>query len=293
VVVPALEERDGGAPDVSVELINPTTTQVLETRPTKTGEVDLAALFPRLWTMPEAQVLLAQELVGKERVGAPVVLVPMVPPRATTRVEKDGTPQVPPASGRQQVLSGYWTYTDQRVLMRTSRGEMVFALHPEVAPHSVTNFRDLIAKGFYDGIAFHRLSFLTGRTQPDTVMLGDPTGTGMGNPGYCIDFEPSTMKHTYGTLSYARTPADPNSAGSQVVIVLSREAGAKLDGRYAAFGQLVSGSETLTVIAKTPVDADGKPREAVTIDFAKLVDAPPYGEGPRAEADPAERPVTR
>jgi cyclophilin family peptidyl-prolyl cis-trans isomerase len=292
----ALPAPDAEPAKFAVELIAPASGEVLESRPAHEGTVDLAAMFPRLWTTESPQVLYAQAVVGKERIGAPVVLVPMITPPYAPRVERDGTPRLnpPSAPGKTSVLAGYWTYTEQRVEIDTNKGRLVFALHPEGAPKSVENFRDLVAKGFYDGVLVHRVASLSGRTLPDIIQFGDPTGTGLGGPGYFIDYEPSPLKHGFGTLSYART-SDPNSAASQVFICLGRESGgrAQLDGKYTVFGQLITGAETLVAISKTPVDADGKPKLPVVIESAKLVDAPPFGTGPKPEMDPFEKPSGR
>jgi cyclophilin family peptidyl-prolyl cis-trans isomerase len=292
---------------VSVQLIVPATGQVLDTRQANAGNagmIDLAELFPRLWSAETSQVLYAQAVAsfgsagGKEpdkgeRLGPPIVLVPMAAPRYAPRMDRDGTPVVNPAPApKARVLAGYWTYLDQRVEIVTSKGRLVFAMRPDAAPNSVDNFRTLVSRGFYDGIPIHRIASLSGRTLPDIVQFGDPTGTGQGGPGYYIDFEPSPIKHAYGTLSYART-SDPNSAGSQVLIALGRDGGAQLDGRYTVFGQLVSGTETLEALSKVATDADGKPRDAVTIESAKLLDAPPFGEGPKPEVSPLEKPPER
>ena len=86
-------------------------------------------------------------------------------------------------------------------------------LYPEIAPNTVRNFISLVKKGFYDGVIFHRVipGFM--------IQGGDPTGTGMGGPGYSIEGEftsngfQNDLKHTRGVLSMARA-MDPNSAGS-------------------------------------------------------------------------------
>ena len=286
-----LAGAESGGPEQTIELINPTTAQVVEARPVKPGEVDLAEIVPRLWTNDSAQVYCVQAVVGKERVGPPLVLTPMVAPRYVSRLERDGTPQLPPVA-KSRVLSGYWMYSEQRAVVRSSKGELVFALRPDAAPTSVAHFRTLIEKQFYSGIRVHRIVSLSGRTLPDIVQFGDPTGTGQGGPGYFIDYEPSPLRHGFGSLSFART-SEPNSAGSQVIVALGREAATQLDGKYTVFGQLVSGAETLAAIAKTPVDADGKPRGALTIESVTLVDAPPFGAGPKPETDPFDKPTTR
>ena len=90
-------------------------------------------------------------------------------------------------------------------------------LYPEIAPTSVNNFVNLVQKGFYDGLIFHRViaGFM--------IQGGDPEGTGMGGPGYSIKGEfasngfKNDLKHTRGVLSMARSMR-PDSAGSQFFI---------------------------------------------------------------------------
>ncbi|MBP3319977.1 MAG: peptidylprolyl isomerase, partial [Ruminiclostridium sp.] len=97
-------------------------------------------------------------------------------------------------------------------------GKIVAELYPEVAPISVNNFISLIKKGFYDGIIFHRV--ISGFM----IQGGDPQGTGMGGPGYCIKGEfaqngvKNDLSHKRGVLSMARTMV-PNSVGSQFFIM--------------------------------------------------------------------------
>ena len=135
-------------------------------------------------------------------------------------------------------------------------GEIRAELYPEIAPETVKNFLDLVKKGFYDGIIFHRVipGFM--------IQGGDPEGTGMGGPGYTIRGEfaangfKNDLKHERGVLSMART-MDPNSAGSQFFIM---HADANyLDGQYAAFGKVISGIETVDKIASEPTDYSDRP----------------------------------
>lgn len=271
-------------------LIAASTGAVLESRPVTAGEVDAAQVFPRVWKTDQPQVLFIQAALdakGEKRVGPATVLVPMLTPRYATHTDRTGMPVLTPPP-KQRIFSGYWTFKDQHALVKTSKGDLEFALRVDAAPNSVLEFRDLVAKGFYSGIAVHRIASLSGQTLPDIVQFGDPTGTGLGGPGFMFDFEPSTLKHDYGTLSFART-SDPNSAGSQVIIALNRENTAFLDGRYTTFAQLVAGAEVLTTIAKTPSDADGRPKEAVTIESITLVDAPPRGSEPKPATDPLQK----
>ena len=121
------------------------------------------------------------------------------------------------------------------VTIEMENGEVIRAeLYPEIAPNTVNNFISLIQKGFYDGVIFHRVipGFM--------IQGGDPQGTGMGGPGYCIRGEFShngfanDLKHTPGVLSMARTMVK-DSAGSQFFIM--HQTSPHLDGEYAAFGQ--------------------------------------------------------
>jgi peptidylprolyl isomerase len=115
------------------------------------------------------------------------------------------------------------------------------------------------------------------------VQTGDPTGTGRGGSGDLTDFERSTLAHTRGVVSMARLPDDPNTNGSQFLICLSREACAKLDGRYTSFGTVVEGLETLDAIASTPLapaEDEGlsvpqRPIRPPVLHEARAVDAPP------------------
>ena len=122
-------------------------------------------------------------------------------------------------------------------------------LYPEIAPNTVRNFVSLVKKGFYDGVIFHRVipGFM--------IQGGDPTGTGMGGPGYCIEGEftsngfKNDLKHTRGVLSMARA-MDPNSAGSQFFIM--HMDAPHLDKQYAAFGKVTEGMDVVDAIARTP-----------------------------------------
>ena len=137
-------------------------------------------------------------------------------------------------------------------------GKIVAELYPEVAPISVNNFISLIKKGFYDGIIFHRV--ISGFM----IQGGDPQGTGMGGPGYCIKGEfaqngvKNNLSHKRGVLSMARTMV-PNSAGSQFFIMHAD--GDFLDGQYAAFGAVTEGMDVVDAIAAVKTDRMDKPHD--------------------------------
>ena len=131
-------------------------------------------------------------------------------------------------------------------------------LYPEVAPNTVNNFISLINKGFYDGLIFHRV------IRGFMIQGGDPKGSGIGGPGYCIKGEfaqngfKNELKHDKGVLSMARTMA-PNSAGSQFFIM--HDKAPHLDGAYAAFGKVIEGLDVIDSIAAVRTDYNDRPRE--------------------------------
>lgn len=136
-------------------------------------------------------------------------------------------------------------------------GKMTLELYPETAPITVANFVKLAKSGFYDGLIFHRV--ISGFM----IQGGDPTGTGMGGPGWNIKGEFSSngvknpLKHTRGVISMARS-ARPDSAGSQFFIM--HKDAPHLDGQYAAFGKMTDGFDTLDEIADTDTDYADRPR---------------------------------
>ena len=129
-------------------------------------------------------------------------------------------------------------------------------LYPEIAPITVQNFIDLVNKGFYNGLCFHRV--ISGFM----IQGGCPEGTGMGGPGYHIKGEfdangvPNPLKHERGVISMARA-YNPNSAGSQFFIM--HQDAPHLDGQYAAFGKVVEGIEVVDEIASVDTDYSDRP----------------------------------
>jgi Peptidyl-prolyl cis-trans isomerase (rotamase) - cyclophilin family len=137
-------------------------------------------------------------------------------------------------------------------------GRMIIELYPETAPQTVANFVELVQKGFYDGLIFHRVipGFM--------IQGGCPQGSGMGGPGYTIKGEfPSNgikneLLHDRGVISMARS-SHPDSAGSQFFIMVARAP--HLDGEYAAFGKVLEGMEVADAIVAVPRDFRDRPFE--------------------------------
>jgi cyclophilin family peptidyl-prolyl cis-trans isomerase len=124
--------------------------------------------------------------------------------------------------------------------METDKGTMVIELFADKTPKTVNNFVFLSREGYYDGVIFHRVinNFM--------VQGGDPTGTGMGGPGYKFgdEFHPSLKHDKQGILSMAN--AGPGTNGSQFFI--THLPTPHLDNRHSVFGQVVEGLDVLMSI---------------------------------------------
>jgi peptidyl-prolyl cis-trans isomerase B (cyclophilin B) len=162
-------------------------------------------------------------------------------------------------------------------VMKTSEGEIVFELWPDVAPKTVENFKKLASSGFYDGTAFHRIvkNFMVQGGDPLTKDPSKESRFGTGGPGYSVKAEFNDRSHERGVLSMARS-ADPDSAGSQFFICLAHVS--RLDHQYTTFGKLIKGDDVLTKLGDTPTTMGGdgaqsKPVKRAAIDSIKIVPA--------------------
>jgi len=147
--------------------------------------------------------------------------------------------------------------------LHTNHGAIELELFDVEAPKTVENFRTLAGDGFYDGVVFHRVI-------PDFMIQGgDPTGTGMGGPGYTFEDEFNDHGVVRGALAMAN--AGPNTNGSQFFIVTA-EATPWLDGKHTVFGQVTNGMDVVDTISQLDTDANDKPREPVLIERVELVE---------------------
>jgi cyclophilin family peptidyl-prolyl cis-trans isomerase len=146
----------------------------------------------------------------------------------------------------------------QVAVFETNMGKFKIELYNDLAPNTVKNFVKLAQKKFYDGIIFHRVI--------DKFMIqgGDPTGTGMGGPGYTIKDEfGKGLKHAKpGMLSMAN--AGPNTGGSQFFITLVPCPW--LDGKHAIFGHVTEGMDIVEKIGKVPTDSQDRPLKKIVIE---------------------------
>lgn len=147
------------------------------------------------------------------------------------------------------------------VVIELENGKKIkLELYPDDAPETVKNFEELVGKGFYDGLTFHRV--ISGFM----IQGGCPEGNGTGNSGTHIKGEflangvVNNIKHERGVLSMARA-ADPNSASCQFFIM--HEDAPYLDGNYAAFGRVIEGMDAVDEIAACETDYSDKPIKPV------------------------------
>lgn len=152
---------------------------------------------------------------------------------------------------------------NRKIKFTTNKGVFIAEMFEDKAPLTTKNFIELTEKGFYDGVIFHRVI--------DEFMIqgGDPTGTGMGGPGYRIkdEFGPGLKHDDEGILSMAN--AGPNTGGSQFFITLAPTPW--LDGHHAIFGKIVEGMDVVRLIGVVPTDFRDRPRQPVVMEKVEVV----------------------
>ncbi len=128
-------------------------------------------------------------------------------------------------------------------------GRVVILMRPDKAPRTVARIKELVRKGFYDGLVFHRVidGFM--------AQTGDPRGDGTGGSGQNLPAEFNSLHHMRGAVSMARA-GDPDSADSQFFIVLKPSL--YLDGQYTVWGRVIEGMEHVDAIKKGDPDRNGQ-----------------------------------
>jgi peptidyl-prolyl cis-trans isomerase B (cyclophilin B) len=272
------------------------------------GEVDLAELFPQIQAINRERpaLLRVQPIVDGAPSGASLLVIPLRN-RDTIRTTRDLRPDGTTAYTRvigwgdqlldpsnedharlkeswaaadPQPLSGFRLMSDVDVVFDTTAGVIRFAMRHDEAPNTARNFVELAQKSFYNGTIVHRIVPADRNGMPFVIQGGDPTGSGDGGPGYDLPLEPSRLPHDFGVISMARNDW-PDSAGSQWFVCLSREATARLDGQYCAFGYAVTGTDAILAIAGGEIadPATGRPKSPEAVKSAFTVPAPPWTPG--------------
>lgn len=168
--------------------------------------------------------------------------------------------------------------SDEVVVMEIQIGRdrqlypVVIGLYEQNAPRTVENFKNLVRRGFYRGLEFHRVF-------PETlVQTGDPLSkrrdksrVGTGGPGYTLPAEIG-LQHQRGRVAMARLPDDINpgrrSNGSQFFVCLTDLP--DYDGEYTVFGEVLEGMEILEEISRLSTDRNNYPTERVRIRSSRL-----------------------
>ncbi len=152
---------------------------------------------------------------------------------------------------------------------------ILLELYPDIAPITVENFQKLVKEKFYDGLIFHRV------IEDFVIQTGDPQGNGTGGSSETIKGEfadngiNNNLLHEKGVLSMARSD-DMNSASSQFFICVGEKDSLNmqnLNGKYAAFGRVIAGYDTVEEISKVATDIYDKPtttQRMKTVRFVKV-----------------------
>jgi len=151
-------------------------------------------------------------------------------------------------------------------LLKTTAGNIEIALNEKETPNTVNNFVTLARKNFYNGVIFHRI------VKDFMIQGGDPTGTGMGGPGYKFDDEPFSGEYIRGAVAMANSGPDTN--GSQFFIM---HGDVPLQKNYVIFGKVIKGIEVVDKIALAPVVANSsgeqsQPVKPVVINSVEIIE---------------------
>ncbi len=137
---------------------------------------------------------------------------------------------------------------ENTLYLEVPAGRVVIEMRTDLAPMHCAQIKELVRKGFYDGIVFHRV------IEGFMVQTGCPRGNGTGGSGKHLKAEFSKEKHLRGVCSMARAQ-DPNSADSQFFIMLDNTP--SLDGQYSIWGKVTSGMEYIDAIKKGSPSRNG------------------------------------
>jgi len=151
------------------------------------------------------------------------------------------------------------------VALETSMGEIVITLYEDDAPNTVNNFVQLIEKGFYNGLTFHRIikNFM--------IQGGDPKGDGTGGPGYRFKDEIKNNDRQMDHYAVAMANSGPDTNGSQFFIVTNPQGEQRLQGKHTVFGTVTKGRDIVDKIAAVQTGPNDRPLQEVKIVKAKVV----------------------
>jgi cyclophilin family peptidyl-prolyl cis-trans isomerase len=182
---------------------------------------------------------------------APAPTPEATPAPATTSTDSSATP-----SSTMSTLAFPGVLPDaevnKKVLIKTTLGNIEIQIDPKAGPNAASNFVYLVKQHFYDGLIFHRVipGFM--------IQGGDPTGTGMGGPGYQFADDKVTGQYNKGIVAMAN--AGPDTNGSQFFIMV---ADVPLGPNYSIFGHVIAGQDVADKISMVDRDAHDRPNTEV------------------------------
>ena len=146
----------------------------------------------------------------------------------------------------------------------TNCGTFAITLDAKRAPRTGGAFKYLADKGFFDGLAFHRI------VPGFVIQGGDPAGDGSGGPGFSVvEAPPSDLAYTKGVVAMAKTAVeDPGTSGSQFFVVTGEDA--QLPPEYALLGKVTEGQDVVDLIGVAPVGPDEQPVEPIVIESVEV-----------------------
>ncbi len=149
------------------------------------------------------------------------------------------------------------------VTIETNCGSFTFRIDQAQSPHAAASFVTLVRRGFFDKTIFHRI------VPGFVIQGGDPTGTGMGGPGYMtVDKPPARARYTRGVVAMAKTGAQAaGTAGSQFFVVTEADAGLPPD--YAIIGKVTEGLDVVERIGQKG-DASEQPTMTIELEHANV-----------------------
>jgi peptidyl-prolyl cis-trans isomerase B (cyclophilin B) len=152
-----------------------------------------------------------------------------------------------------------------QAVVDTSAGTFVMEFYPDQAPNHVRKFIELARQGFYKGTIFHSMvpHGVVQGGDPETKNLQARTKYGTGGFNMGLKPEISTIPFVQGTVAATLLPGEPNSAGSEFVLIVTDQP--QFTGQFTAFGHLVEGIEVVDKISTTPVDDKQIAKERIEI----------------------------
>ena len=224
--------------------------------------VAIIAIYPSLQNMTPLPVL------SSPTVGTPATPTLTLVPTLTSTIDPNSPtpePPTPTLSYKQWSSAPPMTIDVKKQYFATFKmqkgGEFVVQLYPDKAPIAVNSFVFLAREGFFNGITFHRV------LEGFMAQGGDPTGTGMGGPGYEFKNEDNDLKYDKpGVVGMANAGRDTN--GSQFFITFAPAD--FLNGGYTIFGRVASGMDVVNGITRRDPDQNpnfvGDVIESITIE---------------------------